>query len=826
MRDVWTDLLIGARLFRRAPGLAAGVALTIGLGVGAGVTILGLLHDTLVGQSPFHDPGGLVVIENTGRYYYEGRLSEGLASPRISGPDWESLESRCRTVSALGAFTEISGVLAGGDRPRPVWRTLVSPQVFAILAATPVLGRVLDDGDFRAGAAPAAVLTESLWRRHFAADREVIGRSIHLDDQPFTVVGVVPDAVLRHLRQPEGLLDQVQDRHAITPLLPGMAGGEAGLVKFLRQQRDAPWLSVIGRLAAGQTLASVQSEMSVVAGGLSAEYPASHRNRGLQARRLEAWRTARVRGTTTMLLVAALLVFLVSSFNASGLILAESVRHETETAVRQALGAGPARLVRLEVVRATLLALPGGVVGLALAGIALLAADRALAGGTGSILRTLVVPRVGLAAAAITALAGVIAGAAAAWTLRRNVAEALKTGGPTVSAGRRRQVATRALVALQVAAAVALVLATGLMLRSVRNIVAIDLGFDVAHSLVVQVRLPASRYPTGADQRRFFQQTLGRVRALPGVESAGVAATAPMTGTSMVMSGVAIEMPGGEARKPERINAQPVMPGYLEALNIRLVRGRWFDDRDIATGQAVLVDQAFARKHLDGADPLQARIRISRSSVPIVGIVGDVRRDGPLSEPVDMVYMLEPFARPAKWSYLVVRASGDPEDLGAAVLREVLGSDPAVSTDDPQAVSALFADTFATKRRLLALVGGAAAVAVLLMAFSLASTFGQFVSARRREIAIRLALGAERRHVAALLGGHVAAALGTGLVAGAGVGLALARALSAELFGVTPADPLTFVQSLIVLAVLASVAAIAPTWRAARIDPTTAMRAQ
>lgn len=827
MGDIWRDIVISARLFRRSPGLAASVALTIGLGVGASLAIFGLLHDTLIGRSPFRDADRLVVIENTGRYYYGGRVSEGLVSPKISGPDWVDVEAQSRTLSEMGALAQLSGVMTGGDRPRPIWRTLVTPRLFTVLAVSPRLGRVLEEADFKAGAEPAAVLTESMWRRHFSSDVNVIGRAIRIDDQAFTVVGVVPDSVLRFLQQPEGLLDPVEDRQVLSPLLPGLAGGEAGLVTFLQGQRDAPWLTLVGRMGPGLTLSAVKNEMAVLSGRLAAEYPVTNGRRGLQARGLEEWRTTKVRETTMLLLVAALLVFLVSSCNASGLILAEGLRHETETAVRQALGAGPARLIRLEFIRAIVLGLPGGVLALLLARVTLLVVDRILADGSGAILRTLEVPRVMFAGVAVTLLASLIAATGAVWTMRRrSVTETLKEGGSTASAGRRRQTATRVLVALQVAAATALVLGAGLMLRTVGNIVGVDLGFDGGHSLVVEVRLPPSRYARGEDHREFFQRLLRRVRALPGVESAGVARTAPLTGTSMLMSGVVLRMSSGETRSPERINAQAVMPGYLEALDMKLVRGRWFDDRDYASGQAVLVDQAFCRKYLAGVDPLQATVQIRQVSLPIVGIVGDVRRDGPFDAPVDMLYMMEEFEQPAPWSFLVVRAAGDPRALGPSVLREVLALDPTVSADDPQTVRELFADTYATRRRLLVLLVSAASIVLILTALSIVSALGQFVSARRREIAIRLAIGAERRHVMTLVGRHVAVAFASGVLAGAAAGLVLGRALATQLFGVKATDATTFFESVVLLTALAAAATVPAVWRASRISPTTALKAQ
>ena len=827
MRDIWTDLRVGVRVFRRSPGLALSVAITLGIGIGASLAIFGLLHDTLIGRSPFRDSQRLVVVSNTGRYYYGGAFAEGVPSPHLSWPDYLDLEAQSRTLSTIGAIAEEHGVLTGGDRPRPVARTLVSARVFATLSARPSLGRLLDAHDFEGGATPAAVLTESMWRRHFASDPSVIGRTIHLDDQPFVIVGVMADSVLRFLQQPQGLLDQVQDRQVVTPLLVSMTGREARLFKHRQQQRDGGVFSAVGRLAPGRTMAEAASEVSAIGKQLAAVHPKTNARRGLEARSLEEWRTSQVRGTTVMLLVAALLVFLVASFNASGLVLGESVRRQTETAVRQALGARSLRLVRLEVLRALLLTLPGGLLATLMAGATLLAVDRTLADGSGVLLRTLFVPRVLLSGLAITLLGGLIASAGAAWSARRrDMGDVLKSGGQTTSAGRHRQLAMRGLVALQVAAATALVLGAGLMVRSVWNILNVDLGFDVRHSLVMMVNLPASRYPAGADQRAFFQRALPRIRALPGVQAAGVAMTAPLTGTSMMWGGVELHLPTGEVRTPENLNAQTVMPGYLEALDLKLVRGRWFNDGDYGAGKVALVDLGFCRKYLAGVDPLQVRLQLDGDSVPIVGVIGDVRSEGPLRDRVEMMYLMEPFEQPAAWSFFVVRAAGRPDALAPRILDQIRAIDPQISTDDPQAVGDLFANTFATRRRLLMLLGCASIIVLSLTAFSLVSALGQFVAARRRDLAIRLALGAERHHITALLTRHVGVAVAFGLLVGAGTGLALARALASELFGVEPADPWTFVAALGVMALLAAMAAVTPIWRASHIEPARTLRGE
>ena len=317
MRGGFTDLVVSARVFRRSPGLVVSVALTIGLGVGSSLAIFGLLHDALLGESPFRNASGIVAIRNTGRYYFNGRLADGLSSQFLSGPDFADLEGQARSLSAVGVAALFSGVMTGGDRPRPIWRTMVSPRFFEVLQPHPSLGRLLAQDDFKAGATPAALLTASMWRAHFGSAADVLGRTIRVDDQPFTVVGVVPDAVLRYLSQPEGLLDRVQERQVITPLLPSMVGAEAGLYKYLRAQRDAPFYPIaVGRLAPGQTPAAAASEVGLISKRLAAEHPATNARHAMALAPLESWRTEKVRGTTALLMAAALLVFLVASCNA------------------------------------------------------------------------------------------------------------------------------------------------------------------------------------------------------------------------------------------------------------------------------------------------------------------------------------------------------------------------------------------------------------------------------------------------------------------------------------------------------------------------------
>jgi putative ABC transport system permease protein len=634
MGAFWRDFLFSLRLFRRSPGLAAGVAVTIGLGVGGSLAISGLLRGGLIAASPFRDSANLVIVENTGRYHFGGFFKEGLLSPYVSIPDYEDLEAQAKTLSQVGASTANTGIMTGGDRPRPIWRTLVTAKLLSLLAPHPRLGRLLQESDFKPGAPAVAMLTESMWRAHFGSEAAVVGRAIQVDDQPFMIVGILPDEALRFLRQPDGVLEEDRTEYVVSPLLPAMAGAEARLLRYSSTHRDAPSVRVAGRIAPGRSLAEVRSEVAVIAQRLAMSHPETNKERGLRAHALDDWRTTKVRGTINILLAAGLLVLLVACSNAAGLVIADSVRHETEMAVRQALGAAPSRLVTTELTRAVVLALPGGLLAVVLSAVTLTIVDRVVGDGTGAIPRTLLIPRVLATGALCTLLAGLVSGGAASWSMRRrNVAEALKEGGLTASFGRRRHLAMRVFVAVQVAGATSLVLGAGLMLRSVWNILAVDIGFDVRHGLVMQMRLPPSRYPKGADQRAFMDAALLRVRAVPGVIAAGVAIAPPLTSASQSMSGLELETPTGIRGPLDHVNSQSVTPGYLEALDMKLLRGRWFSDSDARSeSSAAMVDQTFCRTYLAGTDPLTVKVRFNKVLVPVVGVVGDVRKSGPLHD--------------------------------------------------------------------------------------------------------------------------------------------------------------------------------------------------
>ncbi len=834
--DLWREILFGLRQYRRSPGLAAGVALTIGLGVGANLAIVALLSEVFFPAAPYRDASRLVMVENTGPYFFNGNVSEGLTDARVSMPDFEDVRAGQRSLSSVGAFSDGHvSVLTGGERPRSVCRVYVTPGLFETLGAAVLRGRLLGPADFAPGAPPTALVTDGLWRTALGSDPGATGRSVRLDDQPFTIVGVIPAGVFGLLQPREQLVDEGRlDRCVITPLVAGSRGESEMLLKYQATQRDSPALSVLGRLQPAQTLASANRDVANLGSRIREQNKATNAKRGLRAVSLDQWRTAEVRPLLVLLAAAAALAFLVACANAAGLVLTDTIGHQAELGIRQALGAGSAQLVGVVLVRAVLWSLPGALLGFLFAEATIAAIRWGASAGADQVAGVAFGPAVFGAGLALTLLAGLATGSVAAWTLRRrNLVDVLREGGQTTSGGRTSHRVTFALVALQVAAATALTFGAALLVHSMWNVVSADRGFDIDKGFAIQVRLPRSKYPTSAASGEYFRRAIARLRALPGVVSAGVSVSPPLTDTSVMLSGdLEVATPAGK-KALSRLNGQFVTPGYFESIGMRLVRGRFFSPADEqANAPVVVVDEVFCRTYLRGADPLASTLAFDRN-LSIVGVVGDVRqateRDpehlSAMARSGTAYLLYESFKRPPSWSFLVVRAASDPGRLADAAIKELLLVDNAACLDDPRTFSQLFARKVAERRRILGLIGGFAAIVLLITALSLTSALAQFVASHTHDLAIRFAIGASRARVVALTSRHLAAAVGVGLAAGGVGGLWVANALTSQLYGVVPWDPSTIAGAVAVLALLAIAAAAGPLWRASRVDPARALRA-
>lgn len=839
MALLWSELGLAFRQIRHSPAVPVGIALAVGLGVGANLAVHTLLLDAFLPPGPYFGRDRLVIVENTGPYFYEGNVPQGRNNPLLSGPDFDDVASQQRSFAALGAFDDTqSAVVVGGDRPRLTCRIYVTAGMLDVLSVPAIAGRLLDAADFRPGAPPVALITDSVWRGHFGAYPAAVGRSVTFDEQPYSLVGVLPDAAFGLLQRRTDLLaDAARDRCAVTPF-PAATGAPASgrAFEYFRQHRDVPWLRVVGRLRPGIDRRTAQAELAVISADLAQAHPSTNQARRLWASSLEAWRTSDVRALLITLAAAAALALLVACANAAGLAMSESVRREPELAVRFVLGATPSHLVWLFIVRALVWCSPGALVGY-LCGRGMLISLRSVTAGGGVEAHP---PELGLTAVAATVILTIVAGAAtgavASWGLRRRTwLESLQEGSHTVSMGRRRHRLGRVLVGVQVATATTLAVGAALLVQSVWSILRLDRGFDMGRGVVVQFRLPASAYRSATDYAQFYQRTLSTVRALPDVVATGISSSPPLTGTSTMLSGTLAVETSSATRELRTLDAQFVSAGYLESLGVRLVRGRLFSEADERSrALVVVVDETFCRRQLDGADPLASTLRLGSEPLAIIGVIRDVRQSSgaanalaPPSElPGGTAYVpLTRIRRTPRWSFLVVRSKSGGSEMGEAAVRALMAADRAAIVEEPRSFTELLAAAMADRRRLLVLLLTFAGVALTLTGVSLFGALTQFAAVRRRETAIRLALGATRRDVIALLWRHLAPALIIGIAAGTAGGLLVGRLLASQLEGLQPGDGSMLASVVGLVLVVTAVAAASPVWRACRVDPATALRA-
>jgi predicted permease len=832
MREFAREFVLACRQLSQARGAVASLTLAIGLSAGANLAVFTQLYEVMAPASPFADPESLVVIEHTGRYSKDDDSTDP-DSRRLSYPDFRDLEQQQRRFSALGAVdSSRMALMWGADRPRAVSRMFVWPHTLEVLGLVPTVGRGFSRANFESGAGGVALLTEGVWRRYFAADPSIVGRSIHLDEQPFSVIGVVSNDVAEMLQPRTRLFTaNTNDLWVITPFVAGSAGEEEGVLRYLRseQGRNRPSLLALGRLAAGVSQVDASTELSVIGGRLRQQAPTRPGDFSLRAVPFPAWRTGPIRPLLLMLTLAAALTLLVACANAAGLLMAESVRRAPEFATRLALGATPGHLVRVVAARSFAWCLPGSVAGLLFAnGIVAVLAWAGPGGGepihAGKWLL--------LVNGALTVVVALSSGAAALWALRgQDLSQSLREGAQTIS-GQPRGRATMALLAVQVAAGVALAFGAGLLLRSIWILSTSDYGFDREHGFVVEVRLPRSGYRSTNEQSEFYSQALSRVRSLPGVTAAGMSSSPPLTQATTILSGSLRLTTPTETREIDRLHAQFVSSGYFEALGLKLLRGRLFSAEDERTGAAaIVVDESFCGRFLGTGDPLTAVLWFGGKSLRIVGVVGDTRQSvdgnglsGVRTDTGTVYLSLAQNARPPTWRFLVIRTSLRSAEVARGAVDAITSLDPLAFIGNPKSFNELIATRTEAQRRLSLLLGTMAAIVVLLMAASLTGALSQLVTLRSRELAVRYCLGAGAHHIFALTLKHVGATLAAGLLLGVGAGLLLSTTLASQLYGNRPTDGWTFVCVLAILTTLAILAAVGPVRRASCIDLAVTLR--
>ncbi len=812
------DLRYAIRLLARSPGFTILAVLILALGIGANTSIFSVVSAVLIKPLPFKAPDQLVFLWDDGS---AGGLSAHSTVAPANYVDWKG---RSRSFEAMALFNGLRQyTLTGGGEPERIAGIEASGDFFSVLRLTPIVGRTFSAADEGPNASPVVVLSRTLWVRRFGADPGIVGRDIVLDNVKRTVIGVVPPA----FRYPN------KDTEVYTP---------ASFTAKELADRNNHSLWVVGRLKPGVTLANAQAEMTSIAKGLANDYPKSNSNLGVLvsplreelARGAGLLGESDVRGALFVLLGAVGTVLLITCANVANLLLARGTARRRELAVRQALGANSARVLRQLLTESAVLAglgLVGGIV-LSAASLGYLArlVPETLPIGTTPALDG----RVLTFTSAITLLTVLLFGMGPAFAAARIDFSKAMNRGIGRGAPPRRLLAGNVLVVGEIALTVVLLAVAGLLLRSYAHLLNVDPGFRPDHLLIADTGMSPSRYPDAASRRAFYGNVLERVRALPGVSSAGYVTDPPL----MFLGGralIAVEgqpPPGPSDFSQSIASGRGVSTGYLETLGVPLVRGRRLDSRDTEGAPlAAVVNETMARQRWPGQDPVGRRFRFGFPNAPwmtVVGVVGDIKQMGLDAAAYPEFYTpvqqanIQSFLWPR---YMLVRTKRDPLALSSAVREAVRAVDPAQPIDF-RTMSDVLDAQMANRSTQLALIGGFAALALLLASIGLYGVLSYTIAGRRSEIGLRMALGAQPSSVLASVVRDALLMSLIGLAAGLSGSLALARVLATFLFDVRPTDPATLAVVSAALLLVALAASYVPARRAANVDPATALRTE
>ncbi|HET7622584.1 MAG TPA: ABC transporter permease [Gemmatimonadaceae bacterium] len=813
MDTLLQDIRYAVRKLLRAPGFALVAIATLALAIGATTAVFSIVDGVLLQPLPFRDASRILSVSSTdksGKPVY------------MSALDYIDYRDGSRSFESMAQYARRSVNLTGGSvEPLRLAEARVGASFFQVLGVRAQLGRFFTAQEDSPGAPKVAVISDALWRSRFGADPGAVGQSISLDDAQYTVVGVAEPSV-RFPEHPDVWVPYVFQPYEIDP-----------------QSRGSHSLYAIARVKPGISVASAGVELSGIAKNLEAKFPDSNTGFGAAVIPLRDRIVGDVRPALVAMLGAVGLVLLIACANVANLLLVRAAARESEMAVRTALGAGRGRIVRQLVTESVLLAAAGAALGVVLASWAVSAVVAFGPRGLPRLDEISIDGRVLIFAAGVALLTGVLFGLApAVQAARANTGESLRDG-PRGSSRGGAQRTRDALVVVEMALAVVLLIGAGLLMRSFIRLVNVDPGFRSEQLVTFNLTLPDTKYPFDRHRLAFSTELRERLRELPGTKDVAVSYGRPLERMGVI---TAFEVEGRPASTPENRSVsglQPASAEYFSTLGIPLVRGRLYtasDDRREAP-PVVLINEALARRYFATEDPIGRRITLGMShdtagpGTPdaargeIVGVVGDVKQGGLDSDVRPMVYV--PFAHaPFDDMTVLVRSTADPRLVEAEIRSRVRELDAELPIFGLATMEQVVSDSVSQPRFYLFLLGGFAAVALLLAALGVYGVISYAVSQRTRELGIRIALGAsEQRVVRLVLSAGFVLAL-TGVAAGLVAALYFTRLLRTLLFGIPSTDPLTFAIVALLLIAVAALAALIPARRAASVNPVIAMRAE
>ncbi|HEX8137723.1 MAG TPA: ABC transporter permease [Pyrinomonadaceae bacterium] len=816
MGTLWQDVQYGFRMLLKRPGFTAVAVAALALGIGANTAIFSVVNAVLLRPLPYAEPERLVMVWGSAP-----QLGFDVLPPTAA----ESVEWRERNqvFESLAALQSRTWNMTGAAGPEQIQGARVSASLFPALGVKPLLGRTFLPEEDREGGAKVVVMGYGLWQRSFGADPGVVGRTVTLNNQGYTVVGVMPQG----FRFPggENMLSGLQFSPKTELWEP------AGLTAEELAARGTHNMAVVARLKRGVSVGQAQAEMTAIALQLGEQYPKYNKGLGVKVVSLHEQVTGDVRPALLLLLGTVGFVLLIACANVANLLLARAATRRKEMAIRTALGASRARVVRQLLTESVLLALAGGACGLLLAlwGIDALGAliPDAIARGVeiGPEARVLSFTLL------ISLLTGLVFGLAPALQASRtDINESLKEGSRGATSGARHNRFRSLLVVSEIALASVLLIGAGLLIRSFLRLQQVDPGFDPRGVVAMELVLPSiapSRYTEPEQQAAFFRRALERVGALAGVEAAAVVSTLPLSGafesTSFKVEGR--PAPSSERESPQA-NYTLVSADYFRVMSIPLMKGRAFTERDTKEGPAVLlVNERLARRVWPGEEVVGKRLTVGFEKTPreIVGVVGDSKQTSLDAQTPLAVYL--PYQQ---FTYagmtLVVRSKSDAATVADAVRREVQAIDPGLPVSNVRSMEQVLAVSVAERRFSMTLVVLFASVALLLAMVGIYGVMAYAVSERTHEIGIRVALGAQGRDILRLILGQGMTLTLSGIALGLGGAFLLTRLMSGLIYGVSARDPLTFAGVSLALALVAFAACYIPARRATKVDPMEALR--
>jgi putative ABC transport system permease protein len=813
------DLRSAIRLLAKSPAFTTVVILTLALGIGANTAIFSVVNAVLLRSLPFERPDRLVAIYHTPPPASFPGISEFAVSP-ANFLDWRAQNHDFEAMSAygMGRYT-----LTGIGRPESVRVFAVTQGFFSILRARPFLGSALFEGNDQPGQDHQVILTYGFWRGRFTADPNIVGKSIQLNGNSFLVIGVMGPGFEFPIASDEADLPQ---------LLKPLAWTDQE-----RAVRDNHNFGVIARLKPGVSLKQAQAELDAISARLAQQYPQDNKGWGAIAVPLRDDLVGDIRPSLLILLGAVALVLLIACANVANLLLAKALSRRKEVAIRAALGASRRRLLQLTLFESLLLSVAGGALGLFFAHFGLLLIIGLLAQ---QLPRASEISLDGWVLAftlGVSIFTGLAAGLLPALRMAKvDLNEALKQGLGRTAADSGGYLTRDALVVCEIALSLALFIGAGLLIRSLSILHRVNPGFDADHVVTMTASIPSNKFSQPPQQIQFFESVLDRIRAIPGVQSAGVIDDLPL-GNNGSHQPFFIEgrPPAPMADLPE-VDVRLVSPGYLSAMRIPVLRGRDINSSDDARHPgAVLISQSLAAEFWPGEDPIGKRLTLyffPDKPRTVVGIVGDVKMYA-VNEirPVPTLYFplgqLSPPRGEAWQSFgmsLVVRTKVDPLAAVSSIVDSVDAVDASTPLLHVATMNDLVAVSLAPARFVMYLLSAFAGLALLLAVLGIYSVMSYAVSRRTQEIGVRVALGAQRRNVLRLVFGIGARMALIGIAGGLAMAFALTRYLASQLYGVGAFDPATFVGVAVLVFAVTLLACSLPARRATRVDPMVALR--